>query len=147
MKQELIAFINAKHNKELNERHIEYVSAGYANGYVAIPPEHPCYRKGYLESPIDEIPVHGGITFSRPVCYEGKTFMSKRKIKPEYIGTRSLLFEDAEYISNNKEIPDNWWILGFDTCHFCDNPANWTRENVIAETLKLKKHLEDLWQD
>lgn len=146
MKPELVAFINANHNNELNNHKMPFLTAGYANGYVAIPPGHPCYRKECLESPIDEIPVHGGITFSEPVCYESKTFMSKREIKPEYIGTKSCLFEDAEYISNNKNIPDDWWILGFDTCHYCDNPANWTRENVIAETLKLKKHLEDLWR-
>lgn len=146
MKPELVAFINANHNNELNSHKMPFLTAGCANGYVAIPPEHPCYRKDYLESPIDEIPVHGGITYSEPACYEDKTFMSKREIRPEYIGTRSCLFEDAEYISNSKNIPDNWWILGFDTCHYGDNPANWTRENVIAETLKLKKHLEDLWR-
>lgn len=146
MKPELVAFINANHNNELNSHKMPFLTAGCANGYVAIPPEHPCYRKDYLESPIDEIPVHGGITFSEPVCYEDKTFMSKREIRPEYIGIRSYLFEDAEYITCNKNIPDDWWILGFDTCHYGDNPTNWTRENVIAETLKLKKHLEALWR-
>lgn len=147
MKPELIAFINAKHNKEMNNRNLPFLTAGHANGYVAIPPGHPCYRNNYTLSPVDEIQVHGGITLSEPVCYEDETFMSKRKVKPEYIGTRSCLLDDAEYITDNKEIPNDWWILGFDTCHYCDNPTNWTREDVIAETMQLKKQLENLWHD
>lgn len=89
----------------------------------------------------------GGITLSEPVCYEDETFMSKRQVKHEYVGTRSYLFEYAEYITENKDVPDDWWILGFDTCHYCDNLASCSRENVITETMRLKKQLEDLWQD
>lgn len=73
--------------------------------------------------------------------------MSKRKINTKYIGARSYLLEDAEYITNNNNIPNDWWILGFDTFHYGDTPLNWTRENVIAETLHLKTQLEDLWRD
>lgn len=147
MESELIAFVNAQHNKERNDRKLPFLTAGYANGYVAIPPEHPCYRKRYTDKVFDRISVHGGISLSEPVCYEEETFMSKRQIKPEYVGTRSYLFEHAEYITENKDVPDDWWILGFDTCHCCDNLASWTRENVVTETMKLKKQLEGLWQD
>lgn len=147
MKKELIAFINAEHNEKLNDRNLPFLEAGYANGYVAIPPEHPCYRKRYTDEILDGIQVHGGITLSEPVCYEDESFMSKRRINPEYIGTRSYLFDAAEYITDHKDVPDDWWILGFDTCHYQDNPQRWTREAVIAETLNLKKQLEDLWQD
>ena len=147
MKKELIAFINAEHNKKLNECNLPFLEAGYANGYVAIPPGHPCYRKRYTDEIVENVHVHGGITFSEPACYEDESFMSKRKINPEYIGTRSYLFEDAEYITDNKDVPDDWWILGFDTCHYQDNLQRWTRENVITETENLKKQLEKLWQD
>lgn len=147
MKQELIAFINAEHNKEMNDRNLPFLVAGYANGYVAIPPGHPCYRKRYTDESLDGIQVHGGITFSEPVCYEDESFMSKRRINPEYIGTRSCLFDNAEYVTDTKDVPDDWWILGFDTCHYQDNLHRWTREDVIEETQRLKKQLEDLWRD
>lgn len=81
------------------------------------------------------------------MCYESESFMSKRQINPKYIGTRSALFDGAKYITDKKDVPDDWWILGFDTCHYCDNLANWTREDVIAETMRLKKQLDDLWHD
>lgn len=145
MRQELIAFINANHNKELNSMLHDRV--GCANGYVAIPPGHPCYRQRYTAPIFDSINVHGGITLSEPVCYESESFMSKRQINPKYIGTRSALFDGAKYITDKKDVPDDWWILGFDTCHYCDNLANWTREDVIAETMRLKKQLDDLWHD
>lgn len=146
MKQELIAFINAHHNKEMNERNLPFIMAGYANGYVVVPPGHPCHRKRYTDEIFDNIRIHGGITLSEPVCYEDESFMSKSRIKPEYIGTRSALFDDAEYLAENSDVPDDWWILGFDTCHYGDNPAKWTRNAVITETQNLKKQLEDLWQ-
>lgn len=117
---------------------------GTHNGYVAIPPEHPCYRGDYFKEPVCDLDVHGGITFSEPVCNEEKTFMSKRAYKPECIGKRTPILDDVEYITEDKDIPDNYWILGFDTCHHCDNSRKWNRERVIEETLNLKKQLEEL---
>lgn len=115
---------------------------GTHNGYVAIPPEHPCYGHGYSESPIVDLDVHGGITYSEPVLLGEVTFMGKFPVNPAYIGTRALLLDKAEYITEEKYIPDDWWILGFDTCHYFD--ADWDKERVIEETLKLKKQLEEL---
>ncbi len=117
---------------------------GTHNGYVAVPPEHPCYRGDYYEKPICDLDVHGGITYSEPVCYEETSFMSQRRVKPEYIGTRSALLDTAEYLTEEKDIPDDWWILGFDTCHFGDDEMIWNRPNVASETLRLKEQLEEL---
>lgn len=117
------------------------------NGYVAIPPEHPCFRGNYFEKPVCDLDVHGGITCSEPVCYEEITFMSQRRVKPEYIGTRSALLDTAEYLTEEKDIPDDWWILGFDTCHFGDDEMIWNRPNVASETLRLKEQLEELTND
>lgn len=119
-------------------------SHGTHNGYVAVPPEHPCFRGDYFEKPVCDLDIHGGITFSEPVCAEETTFMSKRKFKPECIGMRQPLLEDAEYLTEEKDIPDDWWILGFDTCHWRDSIRNWPRERCVKETLRLKKQLEEL---
>lgn len=117
---------------------------GTHNGYVAIPPEHPCYCKGYDEEPLCDMEVHGGITLSEPVISKERTFMSGSPISPEYIGKRTLLLDIAEYITEGKYIPDDWWILGFDTCHHGDNEVVWNRENVVRETLRLKEQLEKI---
>lgn len=117
---------------------------GTHNGYVAVPPEHPCFRGSYLEKPVCDLEVHGGITYSEPVCAEETTFMSKRAFKPECIGMRNPLLNDVEYLTEEKDIPDDWWILGFDTCHFGDNLIKWNKQSVIAETLRLKEQLKTL---
>lgn len=41
-----------------------------------------------------------------------------------------------------QEIPDDWFILGFDTIHWGDNKENWNEERVKQETLDLAKQLE-----
>lgn len=122
-------------------------SRGTHNGYVAIPPEHTCYKKDYLEPPVDGLKIHGGITFSEPVTNGKTTFMSDRAYKSEYIGKRNYLLDEAEYITEEKDIPNDWWILGFDTNHYMDNPRNWDRERVIEETLRLKEQLERMTTD
>lgn len=134
---ELIAFIvpTSKHTP---------FPTGTHNGYVAIPPKHPCYCKGYDEEPLCDIEVHGGITLSEPVVVGSQTFMSGSPIRPEYIGKRTLLLDNAEYITVGKCIPDDWWILGFDTCHLGDNEVKWNRDNVIRETLRFKEQLEKI---
>lgn len=42
--------------------HIPQVIAGWGNGYIGLPPEHPWYGKPYDDIPAD---VHGGLTYSR----------------------------------------------------------------------------------
>lgn len=115
-----IAFINGTQNKKYINSKYEIMRCGEANGYVAIPPEHPLYGKDFDD--ILGIDVHGGLTCSVPI--------SKYKM------------EDTEFISDATEVPSDWWLLGFDTMHSGDNKVNWPKERVKEETLKLQKQLE-----
>lgn len=58
----LIAFMNSTRNDEFRKAVGDYFIAngGYANGYVAVPPEHPYHGKDYDKPLVD---VHGGLTF------------------------------------------------------------------------------------
>lgn len=118
-----------------------FFARGTHNGYVAVPLGHPCYQGDYYESPLADLEVHGGITYSEPCFYEKIDGVAYRA---DYTGLWNSLLEEAEYITEDKAIPNDWWIVGFDTCHLRDNPINWNRERVIAETLRLKEQLEQL---
>lgn len=144
MKTELIAFINTARNDELRTDEWMPIDCGYANGYVAIPPGHPCYGKSSLQlEDENEIHIHGGITYSSPVVY-GEEY-NGMKVNPIYINTRAIVFVDAEYVNGNADaVPDDWWVIGFDTCHFGDSMLRWTRNEVIKETLNLKSQLEEI---
>lgn len=41
--------------------HIPQITAGWGNGYIGVPPEHPWYRKDYDDISAD---VHGGLTYA-----------------------------------------------------------------------------------
>lgn len=110
---------------------------GTHNGYVVVPPENKYYGKGMNE--LNDIAVHGGITFSEPVTYPDK--LNGREIREKYIGKRNCIFKDAEFITNNTEVGDDWWIFGFDTAHLGDNKYNWDRQAVIEETLSMMEQL------
>lgn len=96
---------------------------GYANGYVAISPEHPLWRAHYGSCDID---VWGGLTFSDDAdCIQE--------------------WDNVEMIDNVKQtdIPQDWWVLGFDTMHAYDG-AQHDREWVIAETRRMQQQLEKI---
>ena len=125
MKYKCIAFLHNAGNKEYNmmcERMFQIGRAGYANGYVAIPPEHPLFGRHYN---YPEVYVHGGLTFSEP----------SRDIF-ENFDTKSIELLDGE-------IPEGWWVFGFDTFHYGDNLDTCSREWCIAETNRLKNILEN----
>ena len=90
---------------------------------------------------IDDISVHGGITFSEPAISGEESIGSKRKINSKYVGKRNPILDDAEFITDNTEIGDDWWIFGFDTFHYGDNEYNWGKQAVIQETMNLMKQL------
>lgn len=117
-----IAFINCKMNKDFAEVGLPNVSCGEANGYVAVPPEHPLYGKGTDD--INDIDVHGGIVCSG------------------YVNEDLVHDQDTEFLSDETNIPSGWWVFGFDTMHFGDNRNNWPRERVKEETLKLQEQLK-----
>ena len=121
----------------------DIVQCGTHNGYVAVPPTNKYHGKHYDD--LGNIEVHGGLTFSEPVSYKEKTFGSKTRINPEYVGKRNMVLDDdyIEFISDNTEIGDDWWIFGFDTFHFNDDKISCDREYVISETLDLQRQLEE----
>ena len=100
-----------------------YRETGEYNGYVAVPPEHPLYGKGDIAEEVEALDVHGGVT---------------------YTGKIECLPYPSELL-DHKEIPRDWWVFGFDTCHYGDNPDEWNLERCTEETRKLQKQLEELF--
>jgi len=97
-------------------------NVGQYNGYVAIPKEHPYFEKSYWD--IKDIEIHGGLTLSE----ELEDFV------PEII----------EWIGEQPENLDNYWVFGFDTCHYGDNSTNWNKDNVIKEVERLEQQLLEI---
>ena len=65
---------------------------------------------------------------------------SRQEILPKMVGKRCLQLQYGELLDG--EIPDDWWLIGFDTCHHDDNANNWPRERVIDEVTELQRKLE-----
>ena len=110
---------------------------GTHNGYVAVPPENKYHGKNFND--MEDFEVHGGITFSEPAIYPN--VMNGRKINEKYVGKRNAILEKAEFITENTEVGDDWWIFGFDTVHWGDNKYNWDKQAVIEETLSMMEQL------
>ena len=104
------------------------------------PPANKYHGMSYLD--IDDIRVHGGITFSEPVINGEKTIVSKRKINPKYVGKRNPILDDVEFITDNTEIGNDWWIFGFDTFHLGDDEYSWDKQAVVQETIDLMEQIE-----
>lgn len=97
------------------------MSHGYANGYVAVPPTHLAYESDYEDVYAD---VHGGITYCGPMSN----------------------FSNEQVTLLDGEIPDYFWVFGFDTAHFGDNLDNCDYEYCVNEVTKLAEQLEQ-WQN
>lgn len=121
----LIAFMNSTRNDEFRKAVGDdfIANGGYANGYVAVPPEHPYYGKDYDKPLVD---VHGGLTFDA----------SAKEVNERW--------KSLEFIGDETELPDDYWVFGFDTLHCNDNITNWPRERCVEETIKLKEQLEKM---
>lgn len=96
---------------------------GECNGYVVLPPSNFLY--GHSKEDLNKyIRIHGGITLSG------------------LASIHTLLLSKADIITEGKTIiPDDWFIIGFDTLHYDDNLTNWSKEAVIKETFKLWKQV------
>ncbi|WP_289300503.1 hypothetical protein [Xylanibacter muris] len=121
----LIAFMNSTRNDEFRKAVGDdfIANGGYANGYVAVPPEHPYHGKDYDKPLVD---VHGGLTFDA----------SAKEVNERW--------KSLEFIGDETELPDDYWVFGFDTLHCNDNITNWPRERCVEETIKLKEQLEKM---
>jgi len=117
---------------------------GWGNGYVAVPPGHPLWGKAYNDDDYPDMDVHGGVTLTEPVLLGECMAASKCKVHPEYVGKRQPLFDFAECLDG--DIPDNWWLIGFDTCHADDSADVWPKDRVVEETTKLQEEIETLEQ-
>lgn len=124
--EKLCAFLNSTRNNDLRQHGYD---AGYANGYVAVPPEHPAYGK-HFDDMYDLISIHGGLTFSVESDGCAKYWKNVEILNKEF-----------------KKIPKGWWVFGFDTLHCWDTEYNCNREYCIDETLNLKKQLEEMWNE
>lgn len=96
---------------------------GEYNGYVAVPPGHPLYRKSNFDPEVENLDVHGGVTFA---------------------GYEKTLPWVSVYLDHQKP-RRNWWVFGFDTCHCGDNSDKWNLENCTEETRRLQEQLEELF--
>lgn len=138
MENKLVAFITSTsfldERLKLSEYEFEH---GTHNGYVAVPTQNKYHGKNLND--MEDIKVHGGITFSEPATYPD--IMNGRKVNEEYVGKRNPILEKAEFITENTEVGDDWCIFGFDTAHYGDNKHNWDRKAVIEETLSLMEQL------
>lgn len=96
------------------------ITRGWGNGYVILPKGHPLHGKHYsdIHNMFPDLDVHGGLTFSEPAS------------------------EVMEYGWAMPTDCEDGWVVGFDTCHYMDNPTNCTAKYVVAETERLKKQLE-----
>ena len=121
----LIAFMNSTRNDEFRKAVGDdfIANGGYANGYVAVPPEHPYHGKDY-DKPL--VNVHGGLTFDA----------SAKEVNERW--------KSLEFIGDETELPDDYWVFGFDTLHCNDNITNWPRKRCVEETIKLKEQLEKM---
>jgi hypothetical protein len=112
-------------NRKVNNIYIdEGFGGGYANGYVALPPEHPFWGKTEDIFYDQNISVHGGVTFSRPA-------KSARAIT-----------HTAEFISG-ESVPDDYWVIGFDTLHGYEDSEKYDREYVLSEIESLVRQLDE----
>jgi len=93
---------------------LSFYDHGWGNGYVVIPPGHPCHGVDYDEIDVD---VHGGLTFGQKA--------SECADWPE--------IEDSD---------KDCWIVGFDTAHYGDTIRQWPMSRVLDEIEKLKNQLE-----
>lgn len=122
MKNKLFAFLN----RTVNKIYEGTINCGYANGYVAVPPEHPLHGKSY-NSVYGFFDIHGGLTFSESI----------KDIKADGY------MEDTECIGFDSfdDIPKDYWVFGFDTIH-CDDGPHHDRDWCIRETEDLKRQIE-----
>lgn len=119
------------------------LSHGWGNGYVAVPPEHPLWGKTYNEDDFPDLKVHGGVTFTEPCLYAERTATTMAEITPYLVGQRCWQLQQGECLDG--DIPDDWWLIGFDTCHFDDDQFGWPKERVIEETTNLQKEIEKMY--
>lgn len=100
------------------------LNLGWGNGYVILDKNHPWYRIGYKEIPVE---VHGGLAYGA-VIDKGMIHAWKEDLSEE---------DEGKY------------LIGFNTAHYGDNQDNCNREYVEEQAVELfyqcfNKYLEDV---
>lgn len=90
--------------------HLGSIDCGWGNGYVAVPPGHPWHGVSYMDIECD---IHGGLTY-------GQT-------------KNNLNWYEA------KDVPVDYYIVGFDTAHYGDSKHSCPKEYVLDQVEYLKK--------
>ena len=125
-KYKCFAFLNTSVNDHHRDHFLKYgLDCGYANGYVAIPTDHPLYGKSHDEAYDAGIIAHGGLTYSDSIVNVLSNF--------DLWGVDWL----------DGEVPEDYWVLGFDTMHSGDTLDFWNLNRCMEEINNLKSQLEN----
>lgn len=120
------AFLNSSVNDHHRDHFLKYgMDCGYANGYVAIPADHPLYGKSYDEAYEAGITAHGGLTYSDSM--------------PSVLSNFDLF--GIDWLDG--EVPEDYWVFGFDTMHAGDTLDFWNINRCTEEVNNLKSQLEN----
>lgn len=124
----VIPFICTEVNNHLNSCYSKFspsMEVGEANGYIAIDKSHPLYGKHY-DVVNKYLSAPGGFTYSEMLTHE---FMSLcEKIGEVFKGELT-------------DLPEDLWILGWDSCHYGMNRTNFSRKVCISKTLNIANEL------
>lgn len=93
--------------------------AGWGNGYVVIPQDHPLYCVDYDNI---NVHVHGGLTYAALVTRE-------------MLNTGWAQLDEGDL---------DCWMIGFDTAHYNDNATTWPKERVQEELDDLVRQVESI---
>ena len=107
------------------------IDRGYANGYVALPKDHPWYKVGYDNIPVK---VHGGLTFSEMITDDD--------LNTEFLES----FEKVDEQFTQEDLIDKW-VIGFHTLYPDDNQHNCDKEYVLSEIGKLFNQAIDAYYE
>lgn len=126
-KYNLIAFVLPTHLPGMG---------GWGNGYVALPRNHPYFKKYY--NSIDPC-IYTTTLWHRFLVWVG----IKKQYRPLEVHG-GLTFSESSIVGQPKET-EGMWILGFDTLHWNDTPEKWPDEaSVMVETQNLLNQLMQL---
>ena len=98
------------------DRQVEGIPNRWYTGYVCLHETHPAYNMNYSEPLLENISVHGGLTYAAP--------------RLELVDDPC---DDMKY-----------WYIGFDCNHLGDNPISENADYVAEELISLAYQLKQM---
>jgi len=92
-----------------------FIEKGWGNGYVAVPPTHPLHLGNITQ---EKISLAQSLDVHGGLTYNGHRY--------------------------HLNVPEGWWVFGFNTGHSGDTIEKWPKEAVEAETKRLFCQLLDI---